>query len=44
MCQHNFLIKSAPTTNDDYFDMLDCTYPCFLIEEEASSSQKLVMI
>ena len=44
MCQHNFPIKSAPTNNDDHFDMLDSTYPCFLIEEETSSCQKLVMI
>ena len=44
MCQHNFLTKSAPTTNDDYFDMLDSTYPGFLLEEEASSGQKFVMV
>ena len=44
MCPHNYLTKSAPTTNDDYFDMLDSTYPCFLLEEEASSCQKFVMI
>ena len=44
MCQHNFLIKSAPTVNDDYFEMLDSTYRCFLLEEEASSCQKFVMI
>ena len=44
MCQHNFLTKSAPTTNDDYFDMFDSTYPCFLLEEEASSCWKFVII
>ena len=36
--------KSAPTTNDDYFDVLDSTYPCFQLQEEASSCQKFVMI